>query len=357
MFLAWNEMKSAKLRFLLIIGVLTLMSYLVFLLSGLANGLAELNREAVDQWRADAIVLSDESNINLPQSSMTIQAAQNISAKGKAQIAQILLVARKSGTKIKESVAITGIQKDQFLMPKVSEGRAFNRANEVVADDSLKADGLKIGDKLNITSSDQKLIIVGFTKKNKFNAAPVLYTTIPTVQKIKYGKMNTSGKGLINGVVLRDPNFANIKVDSKLKLTPIESFIENMPGYTPQKISLDFMIYFLFVIVSVTIGIFLYVLTIQKVSVFGVMKAQGISSGFLIRSVIAQTFLLALFGVFVGFVLTTITGLFLPAAVPIQLNITALVVYGMIFIFVATLGSLFSVQTVVKIDPVRAIGG
>lgn len=40
MFLAWNEIKSAKLRFSLIVSVLILMSYLVFLLSGLANGMA-----------------------------------------------------------------------------------------------------------------------------------------------------------------------------------------------------------------------------------------------------------------------------------------------------------------------------
>ncbi|MDF2519309.1 MAG: peptide transporter permease [Sphingobacterium sp.] len=357
MFLAWNEMKSAKLRFLLIIGVLTLMTYLVFLLSGLANGLAEMNREAVDQWKADAIVLTDESDMNLSQSSMTIQDAQSILAKHKAEVAQIFAVARKAGTKIKESVAITGIQKDQFLMPKVSDGRAFSSDHEIVADDSLKADGLKLGDHLTISSSEQRLVIVGFTKKAKFNAAPVLYTTIATVQNIKYGKTETNGKDLINGVVLRDPHFTKIKVPSRLQLTPIESFIEHMPGYTPQKISLDFMIYFLFVIVSVTIGIFLYVLTIQKVSIFGVMKAQGISSLFLIRSVIAQTFLLALFGVCAGFVLTAVTGAFLPSAVPIQLDIPALISYGVIFIFVAALGSLFSVQTIVKIDPVQAIGG
>jgi putative ABC transport system permease protein len=148
-FLAWNEMKSAKLRFLLIIGVLTLMTYLVFLLSGLANGLAEMNREAVDQWKADAIVLTDESDMNLSQSSMTIQDAQLVSAEHKAEVAQILAVARKDGTTIKESVAITGIHKDQFLMPKVSEGRAFGGDHEVVADESLKADGLKLGDRFN----------------------------------------------------------------------------------------------------------------------------------------------------------------------------------------------------------------
>ena len=58
MFLAWNEMKKNKLRFTLIVGVLMLVSYLVFFLSGLATGLASLNREAVDKWDATAVVLT-----------------------------------------------------------------------------------------------------------------------------------------------------------------------------------------------------------------------------------------------------------------------------------------------------------
>ena len=61
MFLAWNEIKNNKLRFILIIGVLTLVSYLVFLLSGLANGLENLNKEAIDKWEGDGIILTEES--------------------------------------------------------------------------------------------------------------------------------------------------------------------------------------------------------------------------------------------------------------------------------------------------------
>ena len=62
MFLAWNEMIRNKLKFSLIIGVLVMISYLLFLLSGLASGLMDMNREAVDQWEADAIILNDEAN-------------------------------------------------------------------------------------------------------------------------------------------------------------------------------------------------------------------------------------------------------------------------------------------------------
>ena len=41
MFLAINEIKQSKLRYTIVIGVMFLISYLVFFLSGLAYGLAQ----------------------------------------------------------------------------------------------------------------------------------------------------------------------------------------------------------------------------------------------------------------------------------------------------------------------------
>lgn len=38
MFLAWNEIKHAKLRYSLVMGVMFLIAYLVFFLTGLAYG-------------------------------------------------------------------------------------------------------------------------------------------------------------------------------------------------------------------------------------------------------------------------------------------------------------------------------
>ena len=50
MFLAWKEIKHSKTRFSLIIGVMVLVSYLVFFLVGLAYGLAQDNRTSIDKW-------------------------------------------------------------------------------------------------------------------------------------------------------------------------------------------------------------------------------------------------------------------------------------------------------------------
>ncbi|RUL53209.1 ABC transporter permease [Lysinibacillus antri] len=355
MFLAWQEIKRNKLRFILITGILMLVSYLVFFLSGLATGLASLNREAVDKWEASAIILTDDSDKSLYQSFMSVDLLKEINAEKTAVIGQLNAIA--SNKDKKQNIALFGINKEEFLMPNVIEGRAFENANEVIANDSLKDEGFNLGDQLSLSSSDQTLTIVGFTDDARFNAAPVLYANLSTYHQVKFGEMADQNKDQINGIVIQDDSILNLSLNDELETIEIESFIENLPGYTEQKLTLNFMIYFLFGISSIILAIFLYVLTVQKISMFGVMKAQGISSSYLSWSVVAQTLILAFIGTAVGFIITLISGTFLPAAVPVSFDLTLMIIYGLILMVVATAGAVFSVLTIVRIDPLKAIGG
>lgn len=355
MFLALNEIKKNKLRFTLIIGVLMLVSYLVFFLSGLADGLKDMNREAVDKWDATAIVLTDESDKSLFESSMSIDDIGDIEADETAVLGQLNVIARNDDEKI--NVSIFGIEADEFLMPNVIEGEEFAGDNEVIASDVLKEEGFSIGDELNLSSSDEVLTIVGFTDKARFTAAPVLYGDLPTFHRVKFGEAAEENDDKINAVVVRADSMADITHEDTLESIETETFIKNLPGYSEQNLTLTLMIYFLFGISAVIVAIFLYVLTVQKISMFGVMKAQGISNGYLARSVIAQTFILAAVGVAVGLVLTIITGAFLPSAVPVSFDYLTMILYGAILVAVAILGAVFSVMTIIRIDPLEAIGG
>ncbi|MGH2257579.1 ABC transporter permease, partial [Enterococcus faecalis] len=79
----------------------------------------------------------------------------------------------------------------------------------------------------------------------------------------------------INAVVVRDTNWKDKKLNQELEAVSINDFIENLPGYKPQNVTLNVMISFLFVISATVIGIFLYVMTLQKTSLFGILNAQG----------------------------------------------------------------------------------
>lgn len=349
MFLAWNEIRRNKLKFGLIIGVLTMISYLLFLLPGLANGLINMNKEGIDKWQADAIVLNKDANQTVQQSVFNKKDIEN-KYKKQATLKQTGEIV--SNGHQKDNVLVFGVEKSSFLVPSLIEGHKATKDNEVLADETLKNKGFKIGDTLSLSQSDEKLHIVGFTESAKYNASPVIFTNDATIAKIN--PRLTGDK--INAVVVRDTNWKDKKLNQELEAVSINDFIENLPGYKPQNLTLNFMISFLFVISATVIGIFLYVMTLQKTSLFGILKAQGFTNGYLANVVISQTLILALFGTAFGLLLTGVTGAFLPDAVPVKFDVLTLLVFAIVLMIVSVLGSLFSILTIRKIDPLKAIG-
>ncbi|HFE5347586.1 TPA: ABC transporter permease [Staphylococcus aureus] len=349
MFLAWNEIRRNKLKFGLIIGVLTMISYLLFLLSGLANGLINMNKEGIDKWQADAIVLNKDANQTVQQSVFNKKDIENKYNK-QATLKQTGEIV--SNGHQKDNVLVFGVEKSSFLVPSLIEGHKATKDNEVLADETLKNKGFKIGDTLSLSQSDEKLHIVGFTESAKYNASPVIFTNDATIAKIN--PRLTGDK--INAVVVRDTNWKDKKLNQELEAVSINDFIENLPGYKPQNLTLNFMISFLFVISATVIGIFLYVMTLQKTSLFGILKAQGFTNGYLANVVISQTLILALFGTAFGLLLTGVTGAFLPDAVPVKFDVLTLLIFAIVLMIVSVLGSLFSILTIRKIDPLKAIG-
>lgn len=189
MFLGFNEMKYSKGRYVLVVLVMVLIAWLIFILSGLANGLAQGNRLAVDQWQANQVVLSKDTNSNLNVSVLDENVKETISGGKIAPIGQQSLAIRPADDKKAEltNVSLFGIEKESFLMPKVIEGNAFTDKNQVIASETLKNQGFKIGDKLTAGKYDEQLEIVGFISKSSYNIVPVIYTSLDTWRSIKYG--------------------------------------------------------------------------------------------------------------------------------------------------------------------------
>lgn len=337
-----------------------LVSYLVFFLTGLAYGLAQDNRLVVDKWDAAGIVLNSEANDNLSASTILLGDVSKIKGKpeNNAKLGQLAGVITKKGTSDKININVFGINQDEFINPTVTEGRTFKSKNEVVVDDSLKEKDIQLNDEIKLSTTGDILKVVGFTTNSKFNTAPIIYMSLEQWQVAKFGQADNSDQGKISGVVIKSGNLDNLGLDKeKLSAITSQTFIANIPGYTAQTLTFGIMIGFLFVIAAFVIGIFIYVLTLQKSSMFGVMKAQGIATSYIAKSIVAQTFILAVLGVGIGLVLTLVTAALLPNAVPYMTNYLFLASFTGVLVGVAILGALFSVRTIVKIDPLEAIGG
>ena len=316
------------------------------------------NRSSIDYWKADTVLLSSEANKSIGLSNLKLSDKESLSADNVEPFSQMVTVAmteKNLNEDVKQKVSIFGVNNGSFLIPPVIQGRTFEAKNEVVIEKSLsEKEGFAIGDTIKTANSDTELKIVGYTEKSRFNVAPVIYMNINDFQVLKYGDKKSIDNPIINAFVVK----GELKdYDSSIfQKVSIADFINELPGYSAQILTFGLMVGFLIVISAIIIGIFMYVLTIQKTPIFGIMKAQGISNGIIGISVLSQTFLLSLVGSILGLVGTWGTSLVLPSAVPFLGNgLYHSVIFVSLIIF-SLIGTLFSVLAIRKIDPLKAIG-
>ena len=303
-------------------------------------------------------MLSSEANKTIGLSNLKLSDKKSLSADNVEAFSQMVTVsktAKSSNEDVKQKVSIFGVNNGSFLIPPVIQGRTFESKNEVVIEKSFsEKEGYSIGDTIKTANSDIELKIVGYTEKSRFNVAPVIYMNINDSQILKYGNNKSTDNPMINAFVVK----GEIKdYDSSVfQKVSIADFINELPGYSAQILTFGLMIGFLIVISAIIIGIFMYVLTIQKTPIFGIMKAQGISNGIIGISVLSQTFLLSLVGSILGLVGTWGTSLVLPSAVPFLGNGLYYSIIFVSLIIFSLVGTLFSVLAIRKIDPLKAIG-
>lgn len=348
MFLALKEIKHEKLRYGLIILMIFLISYLIFMLSSLAVGLASQNTQAIKNWNAQKIVLNKNANISMSQSILTKDDLKNAKiGKNEAIIGQLGIVAKKKG-KSSISAQFLGIKKDQFIYQDqdIIAGKKAKNGNQITVDSSFKDKGYKLGDQISLNGSKKKYKIVGFVNNAKINIAPIVYGSMKTWKKLRMVAPNVAA----SAVVSKNSNYKDAKT------YPIQAFINKLPGYTAQNLTFELMIGFLFVISLIVIAVFLYILTMQKMHNFAVMRAQGIPSKTLVGATISQSIILVAIGVVIAIILMWLTDLTLPAAVPMTFTPAIMISGTLGMLVMGIIGSLIPIRSILKVDPAKAIG-
>ena len=369
MFLALREIRHEPVRFGLIISVITLVAYLTFFLASLAVGLAHLYRAGIDGWNSGSVAITDASNENLSASRLSdnqLSTAQTLATDNgttastvmsTAAVAQAEGVTDEDGEALRDDVFAFGINLDGELSPAVTSGHTISDpTKEILVDDSLQAKGLKAGDTIRLLGSDHDWTIAGFTHDTTFQSAPVV--TLDGQALSQYGP--TSLSPAVSAVVFKadltgDSQAMKSAQDAGLRILTSEELIRTLPGYSAQVLTFSLMIGSLILIASTVLGIFIYVLTLQKRPVLGILKARGVPTGYLVRSGCAQTLVLSVTGIGIGLLLTVVTSLVLPGTVPFRLSGPLDLLIAAAFVLVSVIGGLISVRVVSRIDPVEAI--
>jgi putative ABC transport system permease protein len=107
------------------------------------------------------------------------------------------------------------------------------------------------------------------------------------------------------------------------------------------------------------IGVFFYVLTLQKLPQIGVLKAIGATNWYVLRQLLVQALLVSLAAVAIAVPLSLLTQRLLarsPDAVPIAFTPGTIVVTAVALMAAALVGSIVSARRVLSVDPIIALG-
>lgn len=351
MFLALKEIKHEKLRYGLIVLIIFLISYLIFMLSSLAIGLASENTQALESWEAKSVILNQNANLSMNQSVLTKNDLKNLDlTKHDAYVGQTATVAKKSG-RPSLSAQFLGIKKSEFIYKglELTSGRKAKTNHEVVVDQAFQQRGYKLGDKITLSGTKGKYKIVGFVKNAKINIAPIIYGSLATWKKLHVTAPNVVASGVVSQKTLSYKH-------KNAKTYGIKRFINKLPGYTAQNMTFEMMVGFLFVISLIVVAVFLYILTMQKLNNFAVMRAQGIPSSTLVGATMIQSLILMVIGVALGLIMMAITMAAMPPVVPMSFTPAIMVAGSVGMLLMGLIGSLIPVRSILKVDPVSAIG-
>lgn len=359
--LAWKEIRFNKKKYILIELILIMMMFMVIFLSGLANGLARAVSAGIDNAPAQNYVLSTDAQDLISVSSVNntdLDKVREVTGDKVTPLDLQMTNINKKGDSKKISVTYFAINPEDFLNPKAVEGQKLSdKKDTIVLDSSLKDSGIKVGDVVKDSSIGTQFTVVGFAKNQMYGHAPIGFISLDTYAELKKSANPMSlVEQKYNALAINGKDIKNIKVTG-LEVVDRKTIIKNIPGYTAEQMTINMILWVLVFVSAVVLGVFFYIMTLQKHKEFGVTKAIGMNMLEIAGIQMSQILILAIFGVIIGNALGFGMASVLPSSMPFYLKTSSAAEISGAFILISIVCSLVSIREIAKVDPITIIGG
>jgi putative ABC transport system permease protein len=377
--LAMKEILRSKGRYLLISGIVALITTLVLFIAALAEGLGSGNREYIQKLNAELLVYQNNVDLSIGASRLgrsklaQIRRVEGVDAVGQIATSNTTIVLPDGREPV--DVALLGVEPGMPGEPPVLQGSQLGRARagEAIIDKRVvDLTRLGVGDPLVIKSiqgTEEKLFnltVAGVTDGRGFGLQPTLIVPYLTWDRIRpqSGADSSNGEFVSNLIAVRlaeperwqemaerlESQVADIQVVDR------RTAYEATPGYSAQQSTLDTQRYFTFFIGILVVGGFFQIQTLQKVAQIGMLKAIGTSTLTIGLAAIAQIVLVNAVGVVLGVAGSLLLSLSFPPTLPIIFTGDAVVSAVTALLIIGPMGGLVSVILLLRVEPLTALG-
>ena len=230
-----------------------------------------------------------------------------------------------------------------------------NAENPILLDDDFALEGIKIGDIVVDSSTELEFTVMGFVEDQMYGHTSIGFVTTDTYTKSRTLLNPMYEKGY-HAIALRGGNVENIGLNGTEFIAKAD-IIENIPSYKAEHMTITMIVWVLIVVSAAIIGVFYYILTLQKRRQFGIMKAIGMGMGCLAKIVAGQVCMIAVCGAVIANLLTFAMAAALPETMPFYLKGGNVCLVTAAFILISIVSSLISILNISHVDPMKVIGG
>ena len=337
--LALKEIKKNKVRFLILGSIVFLVSLLTFMISGLANGLSKDNAALIMDLPEGQVIMQADANemYNLSRIDSAIQ--NNLLNKDKDAVAfSIQLGFLKNEQDQQQSVAFV-TSTESPIFEQVKQG-------ELILDRSLQEKGIKVGDSLTNNQLNGSLIVKGFVDQKTFNHAPVAY-----INRDDYEEMYR----VENMQLVFIPGKDSLPEMSGYQFFTKKEFLKTLPSYRAEQLSLNMIVWFLVVISGLLFAIFFYMMNVQKIGLYGILKAIGVKTSSLFKMIWTQMFVITILSLVLSITLSQMFNRLAPQGMPFSLTVVTTMQLSLVFLVIGFIGATISGIQIKKIEPLQAI--
>lgn len=362
-FLARAEIWHGRSRFALLAGLVALLAFLVFVMTGLSTGLGEATvsgmRRATDG--AALVAYAPDAQRSLARSDLAADrvtaAAAVTGVTGAWPVGQSMATLDAGGHQL--AAAVVGLPPDAPAAP----AGLGDRSDGVVLDRQAAVDaGVHVGDTVTVTPGDLHLTVAGVADLGSIQHAAVVVTPLSTWQQLRYAPFASAGAPVPDrvGAVLVTTNgdpaaAATVAAATGADVVTRDEAIAAVPGFAEETGTIGLLRGVLFGVAALLVAVVFWVLTLQKEGPLAVLRTGGASRRLLLGSYLLQVLLVTVAGVAVGLGAATAAAVLLPPGAFV-LTATSAVTAAVLLVGLALAGSATSLRRLLTVDPLLSLG-